>query len=110
MTEEKTMIDAAQLWERLKANADALAELETKTRALWKPIAADMAALRAAYPANLDFSKALDDHGITFDYNTRAAYIWLGENLTSDSEWTEALALSARESVRTFAEAIKLKP
>jgi hypothetical protein len=102
-----TTESVAQRWAALKANADALADLETRSRALWRPIARDMAALRDAYPANQEFSKALADHGIEFDYNARAAYIWLGENLLTDQAWTEALALSPRESVRTFCDAVK---
>jgi hypothetical protein len=97
----------AQLWKTLKANADAYAGLHASSRALWRPIAVDMAVLRAEYPADQAFSAALEEHGIEFSKDDRAAFIWLGENLTTDQQWTEALATNPRTSVRTFVDAIR---
>jgi hypothetical protein len=96
-------------WATLKANAAAYADLHRRARDLWRPIATAMAALRAEYPADQAFGVALEKHEIEFSYNDRAAFIWLGENLTTDQQWTEALATSPRTSVRTFVDAIRPK-
>ena len=96
-----------QRWTTLKANADAYADLHARSRALWRPIAADLAALRAEYPSNQAFSAALEAHGLEFNYNDRAALVQLGQTLTTESAMDLALALSPRESVRTFCDAVK---
>jgi hypothetical protein len=66
------------IWSRLQANCTQEQAHGDAARALWPQIAADMAALRNKYKADQEFGAALVEHGIEYNKNDRAAFVWMG--------------------------------
>jgi hypothetical protein len=69
-------------------------------RTLWPAIAAHMAQLKKDYPSTEEFGSALYAHGIEYNKDDRAAFIWMGSLAASVLD--DALARCERRSPRTF--------
>lgn len=69
-------------------------------RALWPAIGARMAQLKNEYPSTDEFGVALFRHGIDYNKDDRAAFIWMGSLPPAVLE--DALARCQRRSPRTL--------
>lgn len=91
---------SSAVWAELKQACDTEAFHHAAARAQWPVIARCMAQLRDDYPSDNDFGKALIEHGIEFNKNDRAAFVWMGKLKPEALE--DAMANCERESPQTF--------
>jgi hypothetical protein len=80
----------------VKKDQDSLADRRTT----WPHIAEEMAKLRLDYPSDPEFGAALVLHGIEYNKNDRAAFIWMGS--LDPAVLAAALAQSESESPKWF--------
>lgn len=94
-----------KLWKELKDLYENEQHHSQKARELWPEIASHMAELRGRYKANQEFGLALMEHGIEYDKDTRAAFVWMGQ-LDPDA-LIDALDLCKSRSPRMFKEKVE---
>ncbi len=88
------------IWKELKDWCDREQSHSAQARACWPEIASRMARLRRDYPSNIEFGAALVLHGIEYNSNDRAAFIWMGR--LSKQALEDAMARCDRANAETF--------
>ena len=94
------------IWTELKTECDLEKQDINNARARWPSIASRMAQLRKDYPSNNGFGHALQQHGIVYDADIQAAFIWMGSLKPEALE--DAIDRSVRRSPRTFRMEVEL--
>lgn len=100
MSNSNVVLHPTARWAELKRIYDVERHHAGKMREQWPAIAAHMAALREQFKADQEFGAMLTYHGIEYDRNDRAAFVWMG--MLAPELLKEAMCISNSTSPRYF--------